>query len=351
MSASRWVKRSAFEALYFSGAFRLSRAFLSGVGAILTCHHVRPATKVLLRPNRSLEITPEFLEQIIVSLRRRSIDLISLDEAQRRLLEGDFSRRFVAFTFDDGYRDNLSNAWPILKRHGVPFALYVPSSFADGVGDLWWVALERVIAASTQIEVTIRGETLRVDCESETTKERAFQRLYWRLRALSSEREMRAVIQELAQRSGVETADISRQLCMDWSELETLASDPLVTIGVHTHSHLMLRKAAAEEARAEMLLGARRIQTRLRRSPRHFSYPVGDPTSAGPREFAIAAELGFATAVTTRPGVLFPEHRQHLHALPRLSVNGDFQRLRYFEVMLSGAATALFNRFRRVSTA
>jgi peptidoglycan/xylan/chitin deacetylase (PgdA/CDA1 family) len=75
---------------------------------------------------------------------------------------------------------------------------------------------------------------------------------------------------------------------------------------------------------------------------------VGDATSAGPRDFALAHELGFKTAVTTRPGVLFPEHVAHLTALPRLSLNGDYQRRRYLRVLLSGAATGLWTGFRRV---
>ena len=85
--------------------------------------------------------------------------------------------------------------------------------------------------------------------------------------------------------------------------------------------------------------------------PRALRYPVGDRTSAGPREFRIAAELGFKTAVTTRPGVLFPEHGEHLTALPRISLNGEYQQLRYGRVLLSGAATALWNGFRRVDAA
>jgi peptidoglycan/xylan/chitin deacetylase (PgdA/CDA1 family) len=97
--------------------------------------------------------------------------------------------------------------------------------------------------------------------------------------------------------------------------------------------------------------GARAIRARLGAAPRHFAYPVGDQSAAGPRDFRIAAELGFRTAVTTRPGVLFAEHARHTTALPRISVNGEFQRLRYLDVLLSGAATALMNRFRRVDAA
>jgi peptidoglycan/xylan/chitin deacetylase (PgdA/CDA1 family) len=93
------------------------------------------------------------------------------------------------------------------------------------------------------------------------------------------------------------------------------------------------------------------IEAALGVRPHHFSYPVGDATAAGPREFGMAARLGFKTGVTTRPGVLFPEHRQHLTALPRISVNGQFQRLRYLQVLLSGAATALWSGFRRVDAA
>jgi peptidoglycan/xylan/chitin deacetylase (PgdA/CDA1 family) len=93
------------------------------------------------------------------------------------------------------------------------------------------------------------------------------------------------------------------------------------------------------------------LEAALGRKPAHLAYPVGDPTSAGPREFRIAAELGFKTAVTTRPGVLFKAHRDHLTALPRISVNGEFQQQRYLKVLMSGAATAMWNGFRRVNAA
>ena len=76
----------------------------------------------------------------------------------RRLTQRDFKRRFVCITFDDGYRDLLQWACPILKKNNVPFALYVPTSFPDRIGELWWVALERVIAKNDRIALWMSGD-------------------------------------------------------------------------------------------------------------------------------------------------------------------------------------------------
>jgi peptidoglycan/xylan/chitin deacetylase (PgdA/CDA1 family) len=141
------------------------------------------------------------------------------------------------------------------------------------------------------------------------------------------------------------------ELCMGWDELATLAADPLVTIGAHTVNHVMLAKVPEKAARSEMEMSRTVIEAALGAQPEHLSYPVGDSTSAGPREFRIAASLGFKTAVTTRPGVLFPAHRAHMMALPRISLNGEHQQLRYVRVLLSGAATAVASGFRRVDAA
>ena len=138
---------------------------------------------------------------------------------------------------------------------------------------------------------------------------------------------------------------------MSWDELSKLAADPLVTIGAHTVNHVMLAKVPADAARCEMEESRTAIETALGVRPEHLSYPIGDRSAADAREFRLAAELGFKTAVTTRPGVLFPEHRNLLVSLPRISLNGEHQQLRHVRVLLAGAATALWNGFRRVDAA
>jgi peptidoglycan/xylan/chitin deacetylase (PgdA/CDA1 family) len=345
------VLRGGMEALYFTGAHHLLRPLIGGVGAILTLHHVRPPRRDAFQPNRLLEISPTFLENVLRSLRRSGIDLISLDEMHRRLTERDFRRRFVCLTFDDGYRDNLHYALPVLKKYDAPFALYIPTSFPDRLGELWWLTLEAAIARTHRVSLVMDGADRRYDCDSVEAKYELYEHIYWWLRSLENEEDLRRAVRDLGARYGVDHAALADELCMTWGEIDEIASDPLATIGAHTVNHVMLRKAGDEAVRSEMRESAAVLEAALGTRPRHFSYPVGDRTSAGPREFRIAAELGFKTAVTTRPGVLFPEHAGHLTALPRISLNGEYQQSRYAKVLISGAATALWNRFRRVDAA
>jgi peptidoglycan/xylan/chitin deacetylase (PgdA/CDA1 family) len=345
------IIRGGLESLYFTGAHWLLRPLFGGVGAILTLHHVRPARPGRFQPNRLLEVTPRFFNRVVKHLRRLGLDLVSLDEMHRRLTERDFSRRFVCLTFDDGYRDVLQYAYPILKEEGAPFAMYVATSFPDRLGELWWLALEAVIARNNRIGLSIEGRNQTFDCATVAEKRALYDELYWWLRARDTETEIREFIRNLAACYTVDIAAFCKDLCMSWEELAQLAADPLVTVGAHTVNHPMLAKLPEKVARSEMDLSRSVIEAALSVRPEHLSFPIGDRTSAGPREFKIAAELGFKTAVTTRPGVLFPQHREHLTALPRISLNGDYQRLRYVRVLLSGSATAMWNGFRRLEAA
>src|SRR5712672_3669177 len=147
------IIRTGLESLYFSGAHLMMRPFWGGLGVILTLHHVRPPRPDRFQPNRLLEVTPSFLDDVVRSLRRSHVDLISLDEMYRRLTEGELGRRFVCMTIDDGYRDTLQWAYPILKKYDVPFTVYIPTSFPDRLGELWWLALEAVVARNKGIRL------------------------------------------------------------------------------------------------------------------------------------------------------------------------------------------------------
>lgn len=342
------VIRLGLETMAATGAYRLLQPLTGGVGFILMLHHVRPASIAAFQPNRHLEITPDFLEATLATLRARDIDIVSLDEARRRLTAQQFERRFAAFTFDDGYRDNRDYALPIMRRFDAPMTVYVASDFAAGTGRLWWVALERIVAQSEAITLPLDGVEVRIEAATAAQKQDAFARLHDHFRRLPTDHDINAAVGVLARRCGIDDTAISRELCMSWDELKAFAADPLVAIGAHTISHCNLAHEAADQARHEIAASRERIAAVLERPVKHFAYPYGDKAAAGRREFDTTIALGFDTAVTTRPGMLFPAHADHLTALPRLSLNGNFQSGRALSVLTSGAATALWNRFRRV---
>jgi peptidoglycan/xylan/chitin deacetylase (PgdA/CDA1 family) len=137
---------------------------------------------------------------------------------------------------------------------------------------------------------------------------------------------------------------------MTWDEIAAVAADPLITIGAHTVSHPMLAKHDDVTARYEIVQSRDRLARELGCNVAHFAYPVGDSGSAGPRDFALAQEAGFTTAVTTRPGHVFAGHAVHPHALPRVSVNGLHQSRMTMRALLSGVPFILWNKGRRLNT-
>ena len=79
----------------------------------------------------------------------------------------------------------------VLRKHEVPFALYIPTSFPDRLGELWWLALEAVIAQNNRIGLLIDGQEQRFDCATVAAKRELYDQLYWCVRSLQTEDELR----------------------------------------------------------------------------------------------------------------------------------------------------------------
>ena len=336
---ARRLRKVALSALHYSGADSVIAPFTRGLGAILTLHQVSPDKPGAFEPNRNLKVTPQFIVQVIQQVRAAGFEIVSLDEAHFRLVEGDYGRPFVCFAFDDGYRDLFEHAYPIFQRYDLPFAVYVATDYPSGHGELWWLALERIIIKVAALDVKIDGSLRRLKCGSPADKEASYLKLYAWLRSID-ESDARALVRELCTGFDVDLAGLGSDLIMSWDQIRELGADPRVTIGSHTRRHLALAKLTLAEARAEIEEGVRRLERETRLVCRHFAYPYGDEASAGPREFDLARELGLKTGVTARGGLIHAQHRGALTALPRISLSGEYQHPRYVKVALSGALFA-----------
>jgi peptidoglycan/xylan/chitin deacetylase (PgdA/CDA1 family) len=335
--------RGMFELLWATRATSIIRALSRARGVIFTLHRVLPDDPADFSPNAILQVKPDFLEHAIRRVRALGFDIVDLGEAVRRI-EADYQvKRFAVFTFDDAYRDNLRYALPILRRNQCPFTLYVPTALVDGVGEVWWQALEDIISTQEAIAVEERGETDYVPTATLAEKQAAYDMLYDKMRTIP-EPERIALIRDLAGKYDYDLDANCRSLIMDWTELRTFANDQLCTIGAHTVHHYELAKLPPDQAGSEIEQSLRVLEAQFGKRPMHLSYPIGSKIAAGPREYQMAKDFGLRSAVTTIPGGLYRKHRNALTALPRVSLNGLFQAKRYMDVFATPAAFSMLGR-------
>jgi peptidoglycan/xylan/chitin deacetylase (PgdA/CDA1 family) len=335
------------ELAYFSGSGWLRGRRIGGAGVVLRFERVRPQRAARFQPLRSHEITPRFLDRTIRALKRWKFDIVSMDEVCQRAVTLASPRRFVCLTFDGGYGDLMTSAYPVLSRHGVPFTVYVPTAFPDGVGEAWWLALEQLIARENRLSLMMDRKERHFDIASTAEKIRLYEFLESWMRSLAP-LDLSSAINDLCTRYSVDLAAVSRDASMDWDDLAKLAADPLVTIGSATVNYLILSNLKDADALREMTMGRAVAQAAFHRDVRHFAYPFGDRASWRRQHVAMADEAGFVSAASAISGVVEAEGRTNLHALPRIAWDGRQRSLRAMRVILSGVTFPAAKRARGI---
>jgi len=339
------VRKLALNMARYSGLAPLARPLIGGIGAILMLHRVTADPEKPFGANRHLNIAPDFLDAVIADMKASGYVFVSMDEAVARIRRGGSGGLFAALTADDAYRDNLTEALPVLERHGAPLTIYVAPALIDGAVDLWWDVIEDVIAAGGTIVLRRPSGDETLDC----TAPGALYRLFEHLAHEVAEEDQGNVVREIAAGAGVDPAGPGKTL-MNWDDIRCISTHPLVDIGAHTVHHYNLKRLSEASARRELSDAMTRLAGETGHTPRHLAYPYGFASAVGGREVALAREAGYLSAVTTRHGVLRAAHADHLLALPRISVNGRYQRLAHIRTMLSGITTPLANRGRMLVT-
>jgi peptidoglycan/xylan/chitin deacetylase (PgdA/CDA1 family) len=344
------IRKLALNVARFTGLAPLARSLVGGVGAILMLHRVTANPEKPLGVNRHLNIAPDFLDAVLTDMKARGYQFVTLNEAIERLRKGGNAGQFATITADDAYRDNFTEALPVLETHRAPLTIYVAPALISGDADLWWDVVDEIVGRGEPISLETRRGREIFDCSTPAKRFAANARLHEHLTSDIREQDQRQVLHALARSSGIDPDAPRRKTLMDWEEIRRIAAHPLVTIGAHTVHHYNLMRLDEETARRELTEAARILESEIGRKPSHMAYPYGYAGAVGAREVALAREVGYASAVTTRHGVLRAEHVGHLHALPRISVNGRYQRVAHIRTMLSGVTTPLANAGRMVVT-
>jgi peptidoglycan/xylan/chitin deacetylase (PgdA/CDA1 family) len=238
-------------------------------------------------------------------------------------------------TFDDGYRDNLTQALPILERYEIPATVFVVSGTVGSSREFWWDTIERCVLSPHKLpdvlELSVGGASQRWRLDDDDRADMApdgwhadlqepstvRQRLFldvWRSLVHCEPRERDAVIDGLMAWAGVGRAPQSR-LPLSRPELAELAAHPLITIGCHTVSHAALPDLPPDQQRREIETCRCALEDWTARKVATFAYPYGryDDVTA-----AVVRDLGYAAVCTTEPWPVTPLSRRW--ELPRLQV-------------------------------
>jgi peptidoglycan/xylan/chitin deacetylase (PgdA/CDA1 family) len=326
--------RAGLEAVAWSGAGRWGPS-AAGRGVIFTLHHVRPARGYDFEPNGHLSVTPQFLDAAIVSGRQCGLHPVHLEELPELFADSSDRRKFMCFTLDDGCRDNAQFAAPVFRKHGVPYTMFITPGFVERNRTMWWETAEALTRAAASFNFDFGHGTETVPCSSHGEKFVAFERLAKFVESVDEDDAV-AKIDQAAISAGVDPLGIVDHEIMTAAELGDLVKDPLARLGAHTITHPNLSRVSADRLRYEIEQSGARVATYGGRAPKSFCYPYGGRHAVGPRETKVALETGFALGVTTQPGVLNSERPEQLAELPRVSLNGQYQKSRYVRALVSG---------------
>ncbi|MDP9347235.1 MAG: polysaccharide deacetylase family protein, partial [Actinomycetota bacterium] len=213
----------------------------------------------------------------------------------------------VLVTFDDGYADFAAHAWPVLRGHRIPVALFVVTAL-PGRPDaaLWWDRLHALVAAGGPPLVTPVG---RLERDSERAREHAYRALREHVKALGHDEAM-ALVDDLTRGAPAPTARL-----LDWPALRALAAEG-VTLAPHTRTHPRLDRLPVARLADEVAGSLAELEAQTGAAARAFAYPGGG-ISAAAREAVRAA--GIEVAFTTDRGVADLLGGDRL-ALPRTNV-------------------------------
>jgi peptidoglycan/xylan/chitin deacetylase (PgdA/CDA1 family) len=322
-----------------SSAFsRIAARANRGAPVVLAFHGVTSETPGHLCNYQGKHLHLSIFERFMEHLRERYAP-VPLSRIAR-WLEGktDLPGGAVAVTFDDGYRNVLANAVPVLNRLEIPASVYVVSDFVNDGRMVWTDAIVSALSLTrkTRLELGLPERTIDIPVENDAEK-------------AAADVELRALCKSLADSERVDlVAKIvaalgvgERELTGAWRDHDPLRPEDLKTlvergieVGSHTKGHKILTRCAPEETRRELEESKRSIESATGKPCDEFGYPNGGRGDFDARTGEAARKAGYRLAVTTMPTRV--PRRQDPFEIPRYTLADNQTSMAEFAAELSG---------------
>lgn len=265
-------------------------------------------------------VTPDnFSEQLeVINALGTPMPLEDFVEAQQ---SGKLPQGAIVLTFDDGYVDNFTHAFPLLQKYSVPASIFITSCNIDSDREFWWDELESVLLRPSELpdvlELELMGESYRwelgdasfydhdqfrrdrnvVAWLSEAGSRMKFYHQVWTALWPINALERKHTIMKLRQWAEFTSSPDAIRRTMTSDEIRNLAESEIVTIGSHTSDHSPLPSHSREVQRNEIQLCQQKLQQILSRPLKSFAYPHGEFTND---TVEILKESGVEIALTVQ---------------------------------------------------
>lgn len=314
-------------AVDMAGINALCRHFYRRKIRILAYHGVDSLSDPVVNGD-DLQVNPLVFRAQMEEL-KRNFNVVSLGALVVALNDGgEIPERAVAITFDDGYRNNLTIAAPILKEYGFPATFFVTTGFLDGRAVPWWYRLREVVSKTDRPFLSLPDGA---PAGLETVEGRIRVVMEWERclkRQPAAERERR--LKEFLASCGGDTG-LSMYPLMTRDEVRKLAEMGF-EIGPHTVTHISMSHESAAVVEAEIVESLRSIYEVTGQTPVCYSYPYGFVSAEQTAILDRMKSLGIRAAVTTAEGLV--QRGDDVFRLRRLNVSGH--RRASFAALVSG---------------
>lgn len=279
--------------------------------------------------------TSDFEKQMKYLLRTHKI--ISLEKLARAIVEKrTLPERAAVVTFDDGYKDNYTNVFPILKKYNIPATVFLTTGHIGTDNLFWWDKIGYILCNTKlkRLELEDFGD---ISLPSKGNISQSLDKIINRLNRTSEDKKC-DLIEKLVEISDVDIPKgMGRNVILSWEEVKEMNENG-INFGAHTVTHPILTRLSAKQAKHEIVQSKKDIKRRLNKPVTAFSYPNGLTDDFNAEIIDLLKESGFICAVTRIPKMIIS--KTDLYELGRLFPGWNYES---FKFCVSGLYSDLNN--------
>jgi glycosyltransferase involved in cell wall biosynthesis/peptidoglycan/xylan/chitin deacetylase (PgdA/CDA1 family) len=298
------VKLAISNGIVYSGlADKLKKHKRAGF-SILMFHRVVQEMDMIFSPNRSMMMSVENFDSILNYIKNKMNPVKLSDVIRYNSKKLDLPPDSVALTFDDGYLDNYTNAYPLLQKYNIPATIFLTTSFiSNPMNYFWWDDLEfyftRIDKIHSDIKMNcnpvIQNIIKKIEKADGQGKVKYIKGLMNSLKRLG-ESERSSFMDRISDK--ISNMD-KTVLMLNWSQVKDMVSSQIVEYGSHTENHIYMDKSDPAVIETEIQQSQNIIEQEIQEPCILFAYPNGNKSE---KEEHLLKKYGFKIAVTTKYG-------------------------------------------------